>query len=127
MATNIQVAIRIRPFLPFESGSKSCIDVLSSTGASSPIGNAVKLHHHNHKDGHTFTFDKCYGGSVTQVEVYQEVVVPLLRSCLEGYNATTLAYGQTGAGELRGDWMKRFVFCDDFVLLLLSLLELHKW
>jgi hypothetical protein len=28
---------------------------------------------------------------------------------------------------LRGDWMKRFVFCDDFVLLLLSLLELHKW
>ena len=28
MATNIQVAIRIRPFLPFEAGAKSCIDVL---------------------------------------------------------------------------------------------------
>ena len=36
---------------------------------------------------------------MTQVELYQEVVVPLLRSCLEGYNATMLAYGQTGAGE----------------------------
>jgi len=24
----IQVAVRIRPFLPFEAGSKSCIDVL---------------------------------------------------------------------------------------------------
>jgi len=26
-------------------------------------------------------------------------VLPLLNSCLEGYNATTLAYGQTGAGK----------------------------
>lgn len=98
-ASNIQVAVRVRPFLPFEAGSKSCIDVLSTEGqTSSNIGNAVKIHHHN-KEGHTFTFDKCFGGSVTQVELYQEVVVPLLRSCLEGYNATMLAYGQTGAGE----------------------------
>ena len=28
MATNIQVAVRVRPFLPFEAGAKSCIDVL---------------------------------------------------------------------------------------------------
>jgi hypothetical protein len=36
---------------------------------------------------------------VSQVELYESVVVPLLNSCLEGYNATTLAYGQTGAGK----------------------------
>jgi hypothetical protein len=101
MATNIQVAVRVRPFLPFEAGSKSCIDVFSSSptsSSSSHIGNAVKIHHHN-KEGHTFTFDKCFGGSVSQVELYESVVVPLLNSCLEGYNATTLAYGQTGAGK----------------------------
>jgi len=33
------------------------------------------------------------------VELYQTCVVPLLNKCLEGYNATTLAYGQTGAGK----------------------------
>ena len=41
---------------------------------------------------------------MSQVELYGAVVVPLLKSCLEGYNATTLAYGQTGAGA--------FAFCD---------------
>jgi hypothetical protein len=107
MATNIQVAVRVRPFLAFEAGSKSCIEVLRTEEdevANSPSnqGKSVRIqsHHGNNKDGHTFTFDRCFGGGSTQVELYQGVVVPLLKSCLEGYNATTLAYGQTGAGEL---------------------------
>jgi kinesin family protein 4/21/27 len=33
------------------------------------------------------------------VEIYNTLILPLLNSCLEGYNATTLAYGQTGAGK----------------------------
>eukprot|EP00804_Cyclotella_cryptica_P023197 CCRYP_000397-RA/>CCRYP_000397-RA protein AED:0.07 eAED:0.07 QI:161/1/1/1/0.66/0.5/4/1180/1012 len=103
MSTNIQVAVRIRPFLPFEAGSKSCIDVLrTDPDDSSPSqGNAVRIHSQagSNKDGHTFTFDRCFGGGATQVELYQSMVLPLLRSCLEGYNATTLAYGQTGAGK----------------------------
>ena len=107
--TNIQVAVRIRPFLPFEAGSKSCIDVLpgedadsnNSTNAGLTQGQSVRIgsHHHHTKDGHTFTFDKCFSGLATQVQLYQTLVAPLLKSCLEGYNATTLAYGQTGAGE----------------------------
>lgn len=39
---------------------------------------------------------------MSQVELYESVIVPLLNSCLEGYNATTLAYGQTGAGKKIG-------------------------
>ena len=34
-----------------------------------------------------------------QVLVYDNLIQPLLSSCLEGYNATALTYGQTGAGE----------------------------
>ena len=34
MATNIQVAVRVRPFLPFEAGAKSCIEVLPGEGKS---------------------------------------------------------------------------------------------
>lgn len=33
------------------------------------------------------------------MEIYNSLILPLLNSCLEGYNATTVAYGQTGAGK----------------------------
>ena len=147
MATNIQVAVRVRPFLPFEVGAKSCIDVLPgeddqqasshqklSQGKSVRIVSFIMLFallmrreatltiksckfllpflqgsHHAHRDGHTFTFDKCFSGLATQVEIYNTLIIPLLNSCLEGYNATTLAYGQTGAGKCR--YIKDSMFC----------------
>lgn len=108
MATNIQVAVRVRQFLPFEAGSKSCIDVLpgeDEAPSSSPLSQgktiSIRTHGHGHapKNGHTFTFDRCFSGLAGQVEIYRALVVPLLKSCLEGYNATTVAYGQTGAGK----------------------------
>lgn len=34
-----------------------------------------------------------------QVEVYRTCVLPCVTSCLEGYNATVLAYGQTSSGK----------------------------
>jgi hypothetical protein len=133
--TNIQVAVRVRPFLPYEAGSRSCIEILpgpvgvdgggddeddlgpasaasssSSSSSSSPSspsnnrhrkrGNSVRIGSNvANKDAQTFTFDRCFGGSATQSDVYCDLVRPLLSRCLEGYNATTLAYGQTGAGE----------------------------
>jgi hypothetical protein len=137
MATNIQVAVRVRPFLPFEVGAKSCIEVLPGEYDDRPSpqklsqGKSVRIvsflecsllsferdaanngfvylffyilrlqgSHHAHRDGHTFTFDRCFSGLATQVEIYNTLILPLLNSCLEGYNATTLAYGQTGAGK----------------------------
>ena len=30
-----------------------------------------------------------------QVDVYDKCVEPLVKSCMEGYNATVFAYGQT--------------------------------
>ncbi|KAL7448325.1 hypothetical protein ACHAWC_000532, partial [Mediolabrus comicus] len=106
MATNIQVAVRVRPFLPFEAGAKSCIEVLpgenddNSSSSSPSMGKSVRIgSHHSHRDGHTFTFDRCFSGAASQLEIYNTLVLPLLNSCLEGYNATTLAYGQTGAGK----------------------------
>jgi hypothetical protein len=65
-----------------------------SRGRSVRIGSSVA-----NRDAHTFTFDRCFGGSATQAEIYDDLIRPLLSSCLEGYNATALAYGQTGAGE----------------------------
>ena len=47
---------------------------------------------------HVFSFDKIYDENSDQSKVYDETGKDLVMSCLSGYNATILAYGQTGAG-----------------------------
>ncbi|XP_046859359.1 kinesin-like protein KIF27 isoform X2 [Xenia sp. Carnegie-2017] len=46
-----------------------------------------------------FTFDFVFQPSVTQEEVYETCVEPLVKGCFNGYNATVFAYGQTGSGK----------------------------
>lgn len=48
---------------------------------------------------HTFTFDNVYDQNSTQEEVYEYSGKPAVHSVLEGYNATLIAYGQTGTGK----------------------------
>jgi kinesin family protein 3/17 len=40
-----------------------------------------------------------YGPEATQSHVYETTARPAVLSVLEGYNATILAYGQTGTGK----------------------------
>jgi len=49
--------------------------------------------------GHTFKFDYVYDEQSTQAFVYENTAKPAVYSTLEGYNATVLAYGQTGTGK----------------------------
>ncbi|KAL9969580.1 hypothetical protein ACROYT_G021810 [Oculina patagonica] len=46
----------------------------------------------------TFRFDRVFSPSSTQEEVFQDTL-PLITSCVDGYNVCILAYGQTGAGK----------------------------
>ncbi len=48
---------------------------------------------------HTFAFDYVYGPDSTQSHVYENTARQAVLSVLEGYNATILAYGQTGTGK----------------------------
>ncbi len=48
---------------------------------------------------HNFAFDHVYGADSTQTSVYDNTARPAVLSVLEGYNATILAYGQTGTGK----------------------------
>ena len=50
-------------------------------------------------NGVTFTFDSILSASVTQRNVYDQCVLPLTLKCLQGYNATVFAYGQTSSGK----------------------------
>lgn len=48
---------------------------------------------------HTYTFDQVYDMDSTQEHVYESTAKSAVCSVLEGYNATILAYGQTGTGK----------------------------
>lgn len=46
-----------------------------------------------------FSFDHVYDEHSTQEFVYENTAKQAVLSVLEGYNATILAYGQTGTGK----------------------------
>jgi len=46
-----------------------------------------------------FSFQNVFPPSTKQRELYSKCVVPLIHSCLEGYNATVLTYGQALSGK----------------------------
>jgi hypothetical protein len=48
---------------------------------------------------HKFTFDYVYDQDAQQVDVYKNTAREAVMSTLQGYNATILAYGQTGTGQ----------------------------
>jgi hypothetical protein len=47
----------------------------------------------------SFTYDYIFGDSSTQLEIYSELALPLVKQFLQGFNATILAYGQTYSGK----------------------------
>ena len=91
----VQVAVRVRPLLPLEGDDESCVAVLTAADATSNT-QSIQI---GGSQGPRFTFDHVFDESTPQPELYQRRVAPLVRSCLEGYNATILAYGQTGSGK----------------------------
>ncbi|RMZ57034.1 hypothetical protein APUTEX25_002266 [Auxenochlorella protothecoides] len=50
-------------------------------------------------NSYRFTFDTVYGPSSSQEEVYAQCARPAVLNVLQGYNASIIAYGQTGTGK----------------------------
>ncbi len=46
-----------------------------------------------------FTFDHIFGPEADQQTIYEHVARPIVEQVMKGFNATLLAYGQTGAGK----------------------------
>lgn len=91
----IKVIVRCRPFLRFEAGHESVVNVLKDKQIKIQPPQLTTLD----PDRYTFTFDAAYGSDSSQNDLYIKSVTPLVESCVEGYNATILAYGQTGSGK----------------------------
>merc|ERR1711892_1132497 len=85
--SSVKVAIRIRPQLAREQieGSRVCTFVAEGQ---------VTLG----KDK-SFTYDYVFDLHQTQHDCYTGSVTKLVAGCFDGFNATVIAYGQTGAGK----------------------------
>ncbi|KAE8696983.1 Kinesin-4 [Hibiscus syriacus] len=88
---SIRVYCRVRPFLS-ESSYLSSVDHIEE-------GNIIINTPSKYGKGRkSFTFNKVFGQSATQAEVFSDMQ-PLIRSVLDGYNVCIFAYGQTGSGK----------------------------
>ncbi|KAJ6870879.1 kinesin-like protein KIN-5C [Populus alba x Populus x berolinensis] len=93
---NVQVLLRCRPFSEDELRSNApqvvtCNDYQREVAVSQNIAG-------KHID-RVFTFDKVFGPSAQQRDLYEQAVVPIVHEVLEGFNCTIFAYGQTGTGK----------------------------
>jgi len=111
---NMKVMIRIRPPLPREieygipfrsisevSSDNKMITIYEYLGTSTD--ELFRQHEFIQNPSifqrHRFTFDHIFDQDSSQLEVYIKAGKPPIKSLLEGYNSTILAYGQTGTGK----------------------------
>lgn len=120
-AEPIRVAVRLRPWEeePHEGGDRAegvsvwraeslgercCVALAPGTpkvhstaygGASSSTAAAGGKAY----PGAKFYFDMCFDGRSRNREVFEAAARDVVRSCLDGINATVLAYGQTNSGK----------------------------
>ncbi|KAK1562399.1 hypothetical protein Q3G72_011209 [Acer saccharum] len=93
---NVQVLLRCRPFSDDELRNNApqvltCNDYMREVAVSQNIAG-------KHID-RVFTFDKVFGPTAQQKDLYEQAVVPIVNEVLEGFNCTIFAYGQTGTGK----------------------------
>ncbi|OVA06037.1 Kinesin [Macleaya cordata] len=93
---NVQVLLRCRPFSDDELRNNApqvvtCNDYQREVAVSQNIAGK--------QIDRVFTFDKVFGPSAQQKDLYEQAVVPIVNEVLEGFNCTIFAYGQTGTGK----------------------------
>ena len=86
----IQVAIRIRPFLPGENEENTTIAINPEDDRKINISKSTK-----NFQGY---FDKIFFNESTQAQIYS-FVKPAILGAKRGINCTIFAYGQTGSGK----------------------------
>jgi hypothetical protein len=88
--TAVQVALRIRPMTATESlnGATECLLCV-------PNSNQVVIGIPDNVPQRSFTYDYAFANDSSQEEVFA-CVKPLVDEFISGFNATVLAYGQTG-------------------------------
>ncbi|KAK3124120.1 hypothetical protein QOZ80_8AG0640690 [Eleusine coracana subsp. coracana] len=95
-AVNVQVLLRCRPFSNEEIRSNApqvvtCNDYQREVAVTQSIAGK--------QFDRIFTFDKVFGPTAKQKDLYDQAIIPIVNEVLEGFNCTIFAYGQTGTGK----------------------------
>ena len=95
---NIKCLVRCRPLNDKEKGlGVKCITI-GSDSKTILVENKTEQQKSEMRQLQ-YTMDKVFDEDITQMELFQEVGMPILNSFLSGYNCTIFCYGQTGAGK----------------------------
>ncbi|CAI8592385.1 unnamed protein product [Vicia faba] len=93
---NVQVLVRCRPLNEDEIRLHTPV-VISCNEGRREVAAVQSIA--NKQIDRTFAFDKVFGPTSQQKELYDQAVSPIVYEVLEGYNCTIFAYGQTGTGK----------------------------
>lgn len=110
----VQVAVRLRPFLPREQGQRQICWIKNSMVHMKVL--TVQLAAPPKEEEKVFSFDHCFSSvksqpgaegrrdpqnppPVDQEQVYEAIGLQLLNNAKEGFNGCLFAYGQTGSGK----------------------------
>jgi len=85
---NVKIFGRVRNLMPWEP-RKTSLRVMT--------GN--KLRNKTVKHENEYQFNQTFGIEVSNTEIYQSMVMPMIQNVLKGFNAVLIAYGQTGSGK----------------------------
>ncbi|XP_058199652.1 kinesin-like protein KIN-5D [Rhododendron vialii] len=93
---NVQVIVRCRPLNEDELRLHTPVVITCNENRRevSAVQNIA-----NKQIDRTFLFDKVFGPTSQQKDLYDQAVSPIVFEVLEGYNCTIFAYGQTGTGK----------------------------
>lgn len=95
MAEAVKVIVRCRPLNGRENNLK-CKNIIKmdyntgQCGIDKPNANQPTK---------SFTFDGVFDTDSITETIYADICFPLVEGCVEGYNGTVFAYGQTGCGK----------------------------
>ncbi|KAK8946121.1 125 kDa kinesin-related protein [Platanthera guangdongensis] len=93
---NVQVVLRCRPLSEEDEISRTptvvtCDELKGEVLAIRSIGNK--------QTERAFVFDKVFGPTSQQVDLFTQSISPLVSDVLEGFHCTIFAYGQTATGK----------------------------
>ena len=103
--TSLTVAVRSRPLLPDErrrGDRRDIVRVLDDKHlvVLDPDDEKNYLDERTHRTKERrYTFDKAFGSSASNKDVYQKTARALISGVLNGQNGTVFAYGATGSGK----------------------------
>ena len=78
--SSVKVGVRIRPLLSKERHQNNSLTNYDNESIEFK--------------GQTFTYDNVFGLDLSQQELYQNTASPMLKSFLDGFNVTIIAYGK---------------------------------